>query len=69
MTHEGSYVEKYRLMAMITFMVKNGQEMCDILREINEKTSILNDNGENMYIQYTDYEKVSEGHKGLFVHE
>lgn len=68
-THEGSYVEKYRLMARITFIAKNGQEMCDILREINEKTSILDANGDNMYIRYTDYEQVLESHKGLFVHE
>lgn len=68
-THEGSYVEKYRLMVRITFVAKNGQEMCDILREINEKTSILCDSGENMYIRYTDYEHVLESHKGLFLHE
>ena len=68
-THEGSYVEKNRLMVRITFVAKNGREMCDILREINEKTSILCDSGENMYIRYTDYEHVLESHKGLFLHE
>jgi len=67
-TQEGSYVKKYRLMIRITFIAKSGQEMCDILREINEKTSILDANGDNMYIRYTDYEHVLESHKGLFVH-
>lgn len=68
-THEGSYVDKYRLLVRITFIAENGREMCDILREINEKTSILDDKGENMYIRFTDYGRVMDSHKGLFLHE
>ena len=68
-THEGSYVETYRLKVRITFIAENGQQMCDALRKINEKTSILDDDGVNMYIRYTKYEKLLESHKGLFIHE
>lgn len=34
-THEGSYVEKYRLMVRITFIAENGRQMCDTRLEIN----------------------------------
>lgn len=67
--HEGISVDKYRLLVRITFVAKNGKEMCDRLLEINNKTNILNKNKENMYIKYTDYDRIIESHKGLFVSE
>lgn len=67
--HEGTYAEKYRLLVRITFVAKNGKDMCDRLREINDKSYILNENKENMYIKYTDYDRIIESHRGLFLNE
>ena len=67
--HEGDQVEKYRNMARIVFNAQNGREMCENLRYINSKTQILNENNENMYIQFTDYDQVMNSNKGLFLYE
>ena len=67
-TYEGSYVDKYRLLVRITFVARNADEMCERLQEINNKTRILDESKENMYIQFTDYRTVIESHKGLFAH-
>lgn len=67
-TYEGTYVNAYRLLVRITFVARNAKEMCERLQEINNKTKILNENKENMYVQFTDYRTVIESHKGLFAH-
>ena len=64
---EGDYIGKYRLISRIAFNMKNGEDLCDTLRLINEKISILDENGENMYIRYTDFNVLMEKLKGLFL--
>ncbi len=65
----GDHVEKYRNMVRIVFSAQNSREMCDNLREINSRTRILNEKNENMYIQFTDYDRVIESNRGLFLSE
>lgn len=67
--HEGNVVPKYRVLARISFAAKSAREMCDMLREINAHTQILDENNENLYINFTDYEAVLKYHKDLFVQE
>lgn len=67
--HEGTDVPKYRLLARISFAAESGHEICDMLREINNRTQILNENNEDFYIHYTDYQTVEEYHKNLFIKE
>ena len=65
--HEGEYVEKHRFLVRINFVARSGKEMCDRIREINNKTSILDNDNHNMYIQFTDYERVIEDHKRVMI--
>ena len=64
--HEGDHVDRYRLMARIVFNMYSGEDMCSAIREINSKTSILDENNNNMYIKFTDFENVQKSYKGLF---
>ena len=64
--HEGTYVNKYRLLSRINFLARNAVEVCDRIREINNKTRALDDNNDNMYFRFTDYDKIIESHKDLF---
>ena len=68
-THTGSYVEKYRLMGMLSFNARSGNEMCEKIQIINNTLNILNEDGDNMYIHFTDYDHVIESNKGLFLYE
>lgn len=65
--HKGSYVDKYRNMVRIVFNARNGNEMCDKIRLVNNNVRILDENGDNMYIHFTDYEQVIESNRGLFM--
>lgn len=64
--HKGDKVDKYRLMARIVFNSRSSGAICDAVREINSKTRILDEHGENMYIPFTDFDRILETHKGLF---
>ena len=45
-------------------MLFRSDEMCDIIRMINEKVSIRNTSGEEMIIHYTDYEHLVRTSRG-----
>lgn len=64
--HEGDIIPQYRMMVRTVFNIRSGEDMCDRIREINSKTRILDENNENMYIPFTDFERILETHKGLF---
>ena len=66
LVHEGEKVPGYRLMCMIIFNAGSAEEMCDVLRQINADTRILDENGENMYLKYEDYGSVIQKQEGLF---
>ena len=53
--HEGDSIQKYRLMARIVFNAYTPEEICESIRYINAKTSILDLNNNNMYIPFTDF--------------
>ena len=67
--HKGSYIDKYRNMVRIVFNARNGNEMCDKIKLINNSIKILNEKGDNMYIHFTDYDQVIVSNKGLFLYE
>lgn len=69
LANEGMQVLQYQLLTRIVFDAVNGSDMCDKLRSINACTRILDENGENLYIPFTDYNTVETSHRGLFVHE
>ena len=69
LAHEGTYVDQYRMITKIVFNADSGKEMCEKIKYLNSKVRVLNEQGENMYIMYTDYDYLIEAHKGLFLHE
>ena len=69
LTHNGDSIHKYQMMVRIVFNAKNGKDLCDNVKYINSKTRILDDNNQNMYVQFTDYNEVMESNRGLFEDE
>lgn len=65
-THEGDFVQKYKLMARIVSDASTPVEMCEMIRYINAKTRILDHNNNNMYIQFTDFEKILGSLRGVY---
>ena len=63
---EGDYLEAFRLMASIAFDISSAKDLCDTLQFINENVRVLDENGENMYIRYTDFSCLDERLAGLF---
>ena len=63
---EGDRLEAYRMIARITFCVNSADDLRDTLQYINENVRVLDENGENMYIQYTDFSCLDERLAGLF---
>lgn len=64
--HEGDVVPQYRLMVRLVFNAANPKEMCESIQYINSKTRILDENGQNMYIPFSDYNEVKDSMSGLF---
>lgn len=69
LAHEGTDVDQYRMITKIVFNADNGKEMCEKIRYINDHVRVLDEQGGNMYIMYTDYDYLLEAHKGLFLNE
>lgn len=69
LTHKGDSINKYQMMVRIVFNAKNGREICDNVKYINSRTGILDENNQNMYIQFMDFDEVMESNRGLFVSE
>ncbi len=64
--HEGDTVQKYKLMVRIVSDASTPAEMCEMIRYINAKTRILDHNNKNMYIQFTDFERIMDSLRGVY---
>ena len=64
--HEGDCIPQYRLMARIVSYASTPGEMCEMIRYINSNTRILDKNNNNMYIQFTDFDRIIDSLRGVF---
>lgn len=55
---EGTHVGKHVIMGVIAFDAADAEDMCSIINEINEKVSVLDSNGEDMMIHFTDCDQL-----------
>lgn len=55
LVHEGQYIEKYKPMVSVSFCGKNEKEIQSLVKEINNKLYILDENGANMYIRFDSF--------------
>jgi len=65
--HEGDYIPQYRLMARIVSYSSTPGEMCEMIRYINNNTRILDKTNDNMYIQFTDFDRIVDSLRGVFL--
>lgn len=61
----GEAVDQYRMMAKIVFYTKNAGEMCHMLQYLNDTISILDADGRDLIVRFTDYEAVRKRLGGL----
>ena len=54
----GESVEKYRPFFTFVFDAENAEEICDIIRGINERICVKNTEGRDMLIYYSDFEAI-----------
>lgn len=64
---EGDNLNQFQLISRIVFNVKNCKDLVDSIRLINEKIRILDESGENMYVQYNDFDNLAKSVEGLFL--
>ena len=69
LAHKGASINKYQMMVRIVFNAKNARDLCENVKYINSRTRILDDKGQNMYIEFTDFDEIMESNKGLFIDE
>lgn len=67
--HIGDAISKYRLMVRIVFNADNPKEMCESIQYINNKTRVLDENNENLYIPFTNFDEIMDELSGLFCQE
>jgi len=60
LTHEGEVIERYQYMFVIAFDADNCEEMCKVIDKINQTVRVWDQNGRNMTIYYTDFERLNE---------
>lgn len=54
----GKAIEAHKYAVICSFAAENAEDMCRKITLINETVRVLDENGENMVIQYTDFETV-----------
>lgn len=65
-TKIGDTIEKYHPLGNVRFVSANCKEMCKMIRYINDTVKIINEDGEDVIIKYTDYEYLQKIYdKGL----
>lgn len=65
----GQKLEKYATFGNVLFYTKSIEEMCDCIDYVNKTLHVLNENGEDMIIKYTNFDYLKniydDGRKGL----
>ena len=51
-------MQAYRPMLAIVFSSENCDEMCEMIEKINNTLSVEDENGKEMILKYTDYDKL-----------
>ena len=69
LAHPGTHVDKYRNMVRLVFNAHSSQEMCDKIKHVNDTVQILDENGENLYIHFTDFDEIIKTNKGMYAAE
>lgn len=57
----GSKVNKHQYLFVITFDTKDSDEMCNIIKNINETVKIYDQNNNDIVIRYTDFSSLNAG--------
>ncbi len=59
----GNEVNFHKTIGVIGVTAEDCDEFCDKIKKINETISVLDENGEDMIIRYTDFEYLKENYK------
>ncbi len=59
--NQGEDVRQYQVMVKITFFARQAEEMCQILRDLNEKIKINDQSGRDLAVRFTDFSAVRAG--------
>lgn len=58
--YEGYELRQYQYMIIIAFSADNSQEMCNVIDKINHTVKVLDENGNNVTIYYTDFARLNQ---------
>ena len=61
--HEGEKFPKHRPVGVVGVFANNCEEFCEKIDKINKTISVLNENGEDMIIRYTDFDYLRENYQ------
>ena len=63
---EGDTIGQNRPLGNILFSAKDCNDMCAMIQRINQKAALLDENGENILLQYTDFESLKQRYEQSF---
>ena len=56
----GSHIDKYRLFGNVMFTTDNIDELCELIDLVNKEVKVINEEGEDMIIKYTDFDYLKD---------
>jgi hypothetical protein len=63
---EGDEIGLNRPLGNILFSAKDCDDMCSMIQRINQEVALLNEDGENILLQYTDFEALKQRYASSF---
>jgi len=63
----GETVDPYRPIALLIFSSDTPKQMCEMVDMINQKLSVLDTEGNEMIIHFTNFDYILESHKACFL--
>ena len=54
--HVGDAISKYSAVGIVTFVTENCDEMCEMIKKVNDTMHVYNEKGEDVIIKYTDFD-------------
>lgn len=54
--HVGKYVDKYKSMGTITYTANDCDELCKMIEFVNDTVRVIDENGEDLIIKYTNFD-------------
>lgn len=58
LVYPGDEVSQHQLIGKLTFHAQDASGLCDVLRAVNQKLRIVDTSGRNMYISFTEFDRV-----------